>query len=246
MAAALEEASHRDRRGDRGKPRSAKRQASRGEAGQSALMRRSRPFVALWTLATIAAVTAFVLHLALRGKPFPSVMSSAAPGPSRRGYAKSSGCFRWKQRATRRLSGSKSSPERFSAMEPPSTESCTLPSCRDRPHGERRACRTDIGRCSRAAPTSHRGASCTPGPPVSARCAVRNLDPKRARWIRLRMGILCGLMGLGLGGFVSSAYRVQVEDGPTWQRRPRSSGSGAFTSNRNVEPSSTATGPHSR
>jgi len=31
------------------------------------------------------------------------------------------------------------------------------------------------------------------------------------------MGILCGLMGLGLGGFVSSAYRVQVEDGPTWR-----------------------------
>jgi cell division protein FtsI (penicillin-binding protein 3) len=31
------------------------------------------------------------------------------------------------------------------------------------------------------------------------------------------MGMLCGLMGLGLGGFVSSAYRVQVEDGPTWR-----------------------------
>jgi hypothetical protein len=31
-------------------------------------MQRSRAFVALWTLATIAAVTAFVLHLALRGK----------------------------------------------------------------------------------------------------------------------------------------------------------------------------------
>jgi cell division protein FtsI (penicillin-binding protein 3) len=46
---------------------------------------------------------------------------------------------------------------------------------------------------------------------------MRNLDPKRARWIRLRMGVLCGLMGLGLGGFVSSAYRVQVEDGPTWR-----------------------------
>jgi cell division protein FtsI (penicillin-binding protein 3) len=46
---------------------------------------------------------------------------------------------------------------------------------------------------------------------------VRNLDPVRARWIRLRIGILCGLMGLGLGGFVSSAYRVQVEDGPLWR-----------------------------
>jgi cell division protein FtsI (penicillin-binding protein 3) len=46
---------------------------------------------------------------------------------------------------------------------------------------------------------------------------VRNLDPRRARWIRLRMGILCGAMAVGLGGFVSSAYRVQVEDGATWK-----------------------------
>ena len=46
---------------------------------------------------------------------------------------------------------------------------------------------------------------------------MRNLDPKRARWIRLRMGILCGAMGLGLGAIVSSAYRVQVEDGPNWR-----------------------------
>jgi cell division protein FtsI (penicillin-binding protein 3) len=46
---------------------------------------------------------------------------------------------------------------------------------------------------------------------------VRNLDPTRARWIRLRMGFLCGAMGLGLGGFVSSAYRVQVEDATTWR-----------------------------
>ncbi len=46
---------------------------------------------------------------------------------------------------------------------------------------------------------------------------MRNLDPKRARWIRLRMGVLCGVMGLGVGGLVSSAYRVQVEDGPKWR-----------------------------
>ena len=46
---------------------------------------------------------------------------------------------------------------------------------------------------------------------------MRNLDPRRARWIRLRMGILCGTMAIGLGGFVSSAYRVQVEDGATWR-----------------------------
>ena len=46
---------------------------------------------------------------------------------------------------------------------------------------------------------------------------MRNLDPRRARWIRLRMGILCGAMAIGLGGFVSSAYRVQVEDGAQWR-----------------------------
>jgi cell division protein FtsI (penicillin-binding protein 3) len=33
----------------------------------------------------------------------------------------------------------------------------------------------------------------------------------------MRMGILCGAMAVGLGGFVSSAYRVQVEDGAPWR-----------------------------
>jgi cell division protein FtsI (penicillin-binding protein 3) len=46
---------------------------------------------------------------------------------------------------------------------------------------------------------------------------VRNLDAGRARWIRTRMGLLCGLMGLAAGGVVSSAWRVQVEDGPEWR-----------------------------
>lgn len=45
---------------------------------------------------------------------------------------------------------------------------------------------------------------------------MKNLDPKRARWIRVRMGLLCGLMGIGLGGIVSGAYRVQVDDGDQW------------------------------
>ncbi len=45
---------------------------------------------------------------------------------------------------------------------------------------------------------------------------MKNLDPKRARWIRIRMGILCGLMGVGLGGIVSGAYRIEVEDGEEW------------------------------
>ncbi|AKU98025.1 Cell division protein FtsI [Labilithrix luteola] len=46
---------------------------------------------------------------------------------------------------------------------------------------------------------------------------MKNLDPARARWIRFRMGLLCGTMALGLGGFVSSAFRVQVEDGASWK-----------------------------
>ena len=31
------------------------------------------------------------------------------------------------------------------------------------------------------------------------------------------MGVLCGVMGIALGGIVSSAWRVQVEDGPEWR-----------------------------
>jgi cell division protein FtsI (penicillin-binding protein 3) len=46
---------------------------------------------------------------------------------------------------------------------------------------------------------------------------VKNLDPRRARWIRARMSLLCGLMGLAAGGVISSAWRVQVEDGPEWR-----------------------------
>jgi cell division protein FtsI (penicillin-binding protein 3) len=46
---------------------------------------------------------------------------------------------------------------------------------------------------------------------------VKNLDPARAKWIRVRMGLLCGAMALGLGAFVSSAYRVQVEDAAAWK-----------------------------
>src|SRR5262249_34938389 len=44
-----------------------------------------------------------------------------------------------------------------------------------------------------------------------------NLDPRRGRWIKVRMGLLCALMGLGLGLIVSSAYSVQIEDGGEWR-----------------------------
>jgi cell division protein FtsI (penicillin-binding protein 3) len=46
---------------------------------------------------------------------------------------------------------------------------------------------------------------------------MKNLDGKRARWIRVRMGVLCAVMGVSLGVIVSSAYRVQVEDGAAWR-----------------------------
>jgi cell division protein FtsI (penicillin-binding protein 3) len=46
---------------------------------------------------------------------------------------------------------------------------------------------------------------------------MQNLDPRRARWIKVRMGLLCGLMGVGLGLIVSSAYSVQLEDGGEWR-----------------------------
>jgi cell division protein FtsI (penicillin-binding protein 3) len=45
---------------------------------------------------------------------------------------------------------------------------------------------------------------------------VKNLDPKRARWIRIRMALLCGLMSVGLGAVVSGAYRIEVDDGDQW------------------------------
>ncbi len=46
---------------------------------------------------------------------------------------------------------------------------------------------------------------------------MKNLDPARAKWIRFRMGLLCGAMTLGLGAFLSSAYRIQVEEGASWR-----------------------------
>jgi cell division protein FtsI (penicillin-binding protein 3) len=46
---------------------------------------------------------------------------------------------------------------------------------------------------------------------------MQNLDARRARWIKVRMGLLSGLMGVGLGLIVSSAFSVQIEDGPEWR-----------------------------
>jgi cell division protein FtsI (penicillin-binding protein 3) len=42
-------------------------------------------------------------------------------------------------------------------------------------------------------------------------------SPNRWRWIRLRMGILCGLLALGLGLVVSASWDVMVGDGAGWR-----------------------------
>jgi len=46
---------------------------------------------------------------------------------------------------------------------------------------------------------------------------MQNLDPRRARWIKVRMGLLCALLAAGLGLIVASAYNIQVEDGAEWR-----------------------------
>ncbi len=45
---------------------------------------------------------------------------------------------------------------------------------------------------------------------------MKNVTPERARWIKIRMGIVCGMMGLGLGFVMSGADRIQNQDGPKW------------------------------
>ena len=39
----------------------------------------------------------------------------------------------------------------------------------------------------------------------------------RGRWVRMRMGVLCGLLALGLGLLVSSAWRLMIADGTAWR-----------------------------
>lgn len=34
------------------------------------------------------------------------------------------------------------------------------------------------------------------------------------KWIRMRMGMLCGILGLGLGLVVSAGWDLMVKDGP--------------------------------
>ncbi len=44
-----------------------------------------------------------------------------------------------------------------------------------------------------------------------------SLGTPRGRWIRMRMGILCGLLALGLGLVVSAGFDLMVKDGRAWR-----------------------------
>ncbi|HYQ30974.1 MAG TPA: hypothetical protein VER04_27260, partial [Polyangiaceae bacterium] len=52
---------------------------------------------------------------------------------------------------------------------------------------------------------------------VPAPLAAPPNEDKRRRWVRLRMGMLCGLLALGLGLVVSSGYDLMIGDGAAWR-----------------------------
>ncbi len=56
-----------------------------------------------------------------------------------------------------------------------------------------------------------------PAPPSAATDAPLPTSPARARWIRIRIGILSGFLALGLGLIVSAGYSLMVEDGAAWR-----------------------------
>ena len=46
---------------------------------------------------------------------------------------------------------------------------------------------------------------------------MRDVDPERGRWIRMRMGILVGLLAIGLAVVLHGAYNIEVRDGEAWR-----------------------------
>jgi cell division protein FtsI (penicillin-binding protein 3) len=46
---------------------------------------------------------------------------------------------------------------------------------------------------------------------------VSLVDTPRGRWIRMRMGILCGLLAFGLGLVVSAGWDLMIKDGEAWR-----------------------------
>ncbi|HET9953286.1 MAG TPA: penicillin-binding protein 2, partial [Polyangiaceae bacterium] len=52
--------------------------------------------------------------------------------------------------------------------------------------------------------------------PAAVAVAAPDLEQRR-RWIRMRMGMLCGLLAIGLGLVVSAGYTIMVDDGAAWR-----------------------------
>ena len=153
---------------------------------------KQRPFLALWTLAVFATVVAFVLHLGLRGK---SVELGYKLGKARKEQARlreRSACCRWKPRATARPSASRRWRRACRQTPPPPERVIVL--------------KDAVVPASRQYLQERRG----------RRSAVRNLPPARARWIKIRMALLCGIMAGGLGFVVSGADRIQNREGHAW------------------------------
>ena len=46
---------------------------------------------------------------------------------------------------------------------------------------------------------------------------MSQLDTPRGRWVRMRMGLLCGLLAFGLGLVVSAGYDLMIKDGEAWR-----------------------------
>ncbi len=46
---------------------------------------------------------------------------------------------------------------------------------------------------------------------------MNRIQTDSGRFIRLRMGVLCGLLALGMGLVVSAGYQLQIEDGSDWR-----------------------------
>jgi cell division protein FtsI (penicillin-binding protein 3) len=55
-------------------------------------------------------------------------------------------------------------------------------------------------------------------PPAAVSAPAKVRDPvAHNRWIRVRMGMLCGVLALGLGLVVSAGYTIMIQDGPAWR-----------------------------
>src|SRR5688572_7642028 len=70
---------------------------------------------------------------------------------------------------------------------------------------------------ARRAPSGRRGGPRKGRAGGGGRHAMTDRHSDRGRWIRLRMGILCGLLALGLGLIVSAGWDLMLRDGASWR-----------------------------